>query len=235
MAKLTESFKEGAAWRDDGLRRAEAFVLAKRHSARVRLLKRVMMIGSVGAMAVLLVIGIFDPFHHLTPVLSIDALNINGSKVTMEKPHVAGYRQDGRPYEMRAEAMTQDLRKPTAFSLTKIEGVIGMADKSSATVTAKTGSYDNAANSMDLQGDVHVRNDSGYEAFLSTAHVDFKSSAVRSNDPVKVFMNTTTITADSMQVSDNGKTVVFGGHVKTLMIPEKDATETAANLKGTTP
>src|SRR5258708_32836622 len=99
MAKLTESFKEGAAWRDDGVRRAEAFVRAKRHSGRVRLLKRVMMFGSIGAMAILLVIGVFDPFHHRTPALSVDALTINGSNVTMGAAHRAGCRPDGRPRE----------------------------------------------------------------------------------------------------------------------------------------
>jgi lipopolysaccharide export system protein LptC len=235
MGKLTASFREGTDRLDDGSRRAQEFVLAKRHSGRVRLLKRIMITGSVVAIAVVVVIGFFDPFHHMVSVLSVEAVNINGSKVTMEKPHIAGFRQDGRPYQMEAEAMIQDLRKPTAFSLTKVIGTIGMADKSTARITADTGNYDNAANAMDLQGNVQIHNDAGYQAFMSSAHIDFKSNAFRSDEPVKVFMNTTTVTADQMQVSDNGKTVMFGGHVKSIMIPQKEATETAANLKSTTP
>jgi lipopolysaccharide export system protein LptC len=235
MGKLTAAFKEGIDRPQDGSRRAKQFVLAKRHSARVRLLKRIMIIGSFAAIAVVLVIGVFDPFHHMGSVLSVDALAINGSKVTMEKPHLAGFRQDGRPYRMDAEAMVQDLQKPTAFSLIKVDGTIGMADKSSAKITADTGSYDNTANAMDLKGNVRIHNDAGYEALMSSAHIDFKSNAFRSDQPVKVFMNTTTVTADALKVADNGKTVVFIGHVKSIMIPQKEATRTTADLKSTTP
>ncbi len=54
------------------------------------------------------------------------------------------------------------------------------------------------------------------------------------NKPVKVFMATTAVTADAMNVSDSGTKIVFDGHVKSILTPPKDALHTTASLKGTT-
>jgi lipopolysaccharide export system protein LptC len=213
--------------------RADAFRAAGRHSARVRQLKRVMIIGSVAAVIAVVGIGIFDPFRHV-PKVSFDDITLTGSKVSLQKPLVTGFRQDGRPYQIKAASMTQDLHTPTAFDLTTVEGVIGLADKGSVTITANSGIYDNTANYMVLNGDVHLKNDSGYEAFFQTAHIDFKKNDVVSDKPVKVLMNTTTVTADTLKVVDSGKSIIFDGHVKSLMIPPAQAAKTAESLKGTT-
>ncbi|MBV9247473.1 MAG: hypothetical protein JO366_21970, partial [Methylobacteriaceae bacterium] len=72
------------------------------------------------------------------------------------------------------------------------------------------------------------------EAFLQSVHIDFKTNGMVSKQPVKVFVDTTTVTADSMEVIDGGRTVIFDGRVKSVMLPAKEAGEATATLKGTT-
>ncbi|MBV9702010.1 MAG: LPS export ABC transporter periplasmic protein LptC [Methylobacteriaceae bacterium] len=234
MTDVTRSLDGGTAWSRDGAGRSAAFLAAERHSGRVRLAKRAMVVGSCVAVVVLLVIAIFDPFHRLVPTFSVEGMAVNGAKVSMQLPELAGYRKDGRPYQMKARTMTQDPANPQTFDLTAVEGVIGMADKGSATITGNSGVYDNASNSMNLQGDVHMTNGAGYEAFLQSVHIDFKTNGMVSKQPVKVFVDTTTVTADSMEVIDGGRTVIFDGRVKSVMLPAKEAGEATATLKGTT-
>lgn len=235
MTHVTEPLDASGARQDDEARRAAAFRAAGRHSARVRRLKRAMVLGSTAAVAAIVVFTFFNPFAGVIPKVSVSAIDFNGSKIVMELPRLAGFRTDGRPYTMKAQSLTQDLHKATAFDLIGVEGTIGMADKSSANITAKTGTFDNSANAIDLEGDVHVKNDAGYEAFMESAHIDFKTSAVVSNRPVRMFMNTTTVTANSLNVIDSGKAIIFEGHVKTRMLPAKDAEATTAQLKGAAP
>ena len=234
MTDVTQSLDGGSAWSPDVVGRAAAFRAAERHSGRVRLLKRAMIVGSCLAVVLLLVIAIFDPFHRLVPTFSAEGVAVDGAKVSMELPQLAGYRKDGRPYQMKARTMTQDPAKPQTFDLTAVEGVIGMADKGSATVTANSGVYDNAANAMNLEGNVHMTNGAGYEAFLQSVRIDFKTNGMVSKQPVRVFIDTTTVTADAMEVTEGGKTVIFDGRVKSVMVPAKDEGETTATLKGTT-
>lgn len=235
MTDLVEALNGGTQWHDDTSRRAAAFRAAGRHTWRVRILKTLMIIGSVALVAGVTVIGIFDPFRKAGQVtdFSVGALGVDGSKVTMELPHLAGFRQDGRPYDMRARSMTQDLKKPNAFDLLGIDGVIGMGEKGTATVTANKGYYDNNANAMDLMGNVHVRSNAGYEAYLQDAHIDFKTSQVSTKKSVHATMNTTTVVSDSMSVTDNGKHMIFEGHVRSRFVPQKTANETPAGTKGT--
>lgn len=235
MTDLVEPLDGRLEWHEDTSRRAAAFRAAGRHSMRVRLLKSVMIFGSIVLVAGIAVIGLLDPFRKAGELtdFSVASLGVNGSKVTMELPHLAGFRQDGRPYDLRAKSMTQDLKKPNAFDLIGVDGVIGMGDKGSAKVTANTGHYDNTLNAMDLMGDVHVRSNAGYEAFLQDAHIDFKSSNVSTRKPVRAMMNTTTVVSDRMAVSDSGKHLIFEGHVRSRLVPQQTANETTAGLKGT--
>lgn len=235
MTDAAEVLNGGPQWHDDTSRRAAAFRAAGRHTARVRALKSIMVFGSLALVAGVVFFTFFDPFRKMGEItdFSVGAIGFDGSKVTMERPHLAGFRQDGRPYDMRARTMTQDLKKPNAFDLVGIDGVIGMGDKGSATVTANTGHYDNSLNSMELMGNVHVRSNAGYEAFLQNANIDFKTSHVTSNKPVRASMNSTTVVSDAIEVTDSGKHLIFIGHVRSRFVPQRTAGDTTAGLKGT--
>lgn len=213
--------------------RALAFATASRHSRRVRKFKLAIITGcSLGALGLVLV-TIFDPFRAPPVAASVGEVKLNGSRVTMVLPKLAGFRRDGRPYQMHAATAVQDVKKPNILELNDIEADLGMGDSGNANITAKTGVYDTDGEKITLRTDVHVKTDSGYDVTLAVADIDFKAGTVVSSEHVTVLMTTGTIDADSMSSRDNGKVMVFEGKVHTFFRAAADQGETARSLKGT--
>ena len=216
-------------------RRAGAFRAAARHSGRVRLLRRFIVLGAVGSVAAILAFSILDPFRALSSGVSINRIGLDGTRVTMELPRMAGFQKDGRAYTMKAASGVQDLKRPGVIELTDIEARFALADKSNAEVRAPKGIYDTIAETMDLSGAITVRSDSGYDMALRSARMEFKTSHVRTNDPVDVVMKTGTVKADTMEISENGHKITFEGHVESMMLPATGEADARKSLKGTTP
>jgi lipopolysaccharide export system protein LptC len=213
--------------------RAKAFAAAVRHSARVRFLRVALLLGALVTVALLVGIAVFDPFGRLTGSISIGSLGLDGTKVTMDHPRLTGFRKDGRPYVVNAEKAVQDALHPTAVELYGIDSEVGMGDNGVAHMTAKTGLYDSTKEHMDVSESVHITSPQ-YDVWLKSASIDFKSGLYVSNDPVNIFMsNGTTISGNAVSASDNGKTLVLTGHVKTMIPPPSAAEETKAQMKGT--
>jgi lipopolysaccharide export system protein LptC len=213
-----------------------AFKRASRHSIRVRWLRRLILFGTIGLCIGIVVVAFFNPFRVVVPdSLSVDGAGLNGSRVTMERPKMSGYRSDGRPYDFIAKTAVQDLRSPNVLELNELDAHITMPDKGVAHITAQTGIYDSSRESMDLKGDVHITSNTGYDVRMSVAHVEFKAGNVVSKEPVSVVMQTGSVTSDAMTMIDNGKEISFEGRVHSVMMPASDAAETASQIKGTVP
>jgi lipopolysaccharide export system protein LptC len=79
-----------------------------------------------------------------------------------------------------------------------------------------------------LRQDIRVRTDSGQAAQLKSASIDFKAGTVVSREPVTVTFPNGMIEADSLEVSDNGKVIVFKGRVRTVLERAEEPTVTAS-------
>jgi lipopolysaccharide export system protein LptC len=215
--------------------RENAFAAAARNSRRVRILRVVLLWGSLAAVALLIVIALFDPFRSLVGGFSMSGIGIDGTKVIMEHPKLAGFRKDGRAYTVNAQKAIQDARTPTLVELHEIDAEIGLANNGVAHVLAHFGLYDSSKEHMDVRDEVEVKS-TEYNVTLNSASVDFKSNTFVSTEPVKVVAaNGTTIDADAVSAVDNGHQLIFDGHVRSMIPPPADARETRGELKGTSP
>ncbi|MBK9083543.1 MAG: LPS export ABC transporter periplasmic protein LptC [Rhizobiales bacterium] len=215
--------------------RAKAFAAAGRHTSRVRFLR-----GAIVAAAALGVLGLaavawLDPFRRLPEQVSLGSIGVSGSRVTMDLPKLSGFRRDSKPYDVTARSAVQDLKKPNVIELVELDARIAMADHGVGHVTARTGFYDSAKETMELRNDVRMKTDSGYEVQLGSALIDFKAGTLVSTDPVTALVRNSTIKADAMRVADGGKQLVFEGRVRTQILPENEQDAAAAQLKGTSP
>lgn len=197
-------------------RDAAAFRAARRHSRIVRLLRKAIPIGSALAFAMLVLAPILNPFNGIGG-LSLGPISLSGSKVTMEKPRLTGFRKDNRPYEVTAASAAQDIRKPNVVELNLMNARVETESGGWVRLESRTGIFDSQKEQMQLNEQIKVATDAGYEAFLKTADIDFKAGTIRSKDPVAVNMGAIRITADTLDVSDNGKIIVFQGRVNTLI------------------
>lgn len=203
--------------------RTGAVRFARVHSARVKFL-RVAIVGSCStAVLILGFIVFFDPFGKLPQNVSIGAVGLDGTRVTIETPKFTGTRKDGLPYDVRASKGYKDILKPDITELASVDARVGMGDGSKSRITAKSGVYDAAKQLVHLEGAVRIKNPTGYDMRMSVATMDFNSGGLVTDAPVDVLLNASTITADRMEISDNGHKITFVGHVKSITKDEEDA------------
>ncbi len=211
--------------------RAEAFAEAARHSARVRRLRRALVLGIGLGGAALLVFSIWNPMAKVPKGVTVASVGLNGSKVIIKRPRMTGYRNDGRAYSVSADGGVQDVKKPNLIDLTGIRAKFAMADKSNAALVAPMGHYDAKTNLMLLSGGIKLKDDAGYRLHMQDAEVDLKTSAVDSNHPARLTTSTGSINADSLHVTQNGNVISFVGHVVSIMQPQQTASPTGAESK----
>jgi lipopolysaccharide export system protein LptC len=218
-----------------GGERAAAFSAAARHSKLVRFLRVAILAGAAGTIAILIAIAIFDPFGRSAGGASVGGLRLDGTKVMMERPKLAGFRRDGRPYLVNADRAIQDILHPTLVELRGIDAEVGIAGSGASKITADLGVYDSANEHMDISRNVHVKSDQ-YDVRLRSASIDFKVGVYLSHEPVAVVTSGgTTIDADSVTASDNGRQLSFEGHVRSVLQVGDAAQRTGGELKGTDP
>ncbi|HZZ63761.1 MAG TPA: LPS export ABC transporter periplasmic protein LptC [Roseiarcus sp.] len=205
--------------------RERAFAKARRHSLWVRFLRKAVLAGAVGSVAAMVLIGIYNPFSTKLGSLSFSQISIDGTKIAMARPKLAGFRSDGQPYEMTAERAFQDVRQPTVVELEKVSGEIGATDGETTRLTADTGVYDSVAERMKLSRNVRIAS-ARFEVRLRSADIDFKTGVYQSDEPVEVRVGDgTTITGDRATSRNNGQEFIFEGRVRTTIKPPADTAD----------
>ena len=191
------------------------FAVAARHSRMVRILRIAVPGAVVLSLAAIVLVSVFNPFRMLLPKLPVDMSNlvVSGTKITMESPHMAGYSQDRRPYEVWAKTATQDVTDPTHVELKTLRGKVLMQDQSTVTLEAVNGLMDTKQQLLDLHKDIYLQTTQGYEAWLSQAFVDMGKGSVTSDEHVDVKWADGKISADKMKITGGGDVVRFDGNV----------------------
>jgi lipopolysaccharide export system protein LptC len=198
--------------------RRGAFGAAGRHSARVRILRRAMIAGSIIAVAGVAIFATFDPFRRLPGNISIGQVKVEGTRITVESPKITGLQKNGRPYEVTARAGMQDTTIPNIVELLDIDAKIGLSDASTLQVTAARGMYDSSNDHLALDGSTRIMNNVGYTIFMKTAQINFKTGALISKDPVNVLLQGGRIAANHLDIENDDK-VSFEGDVRSTIEP----------------
>ena len=205
------------------------FAKAKRHSGRVRLLRKAVPAAVVAAMATIVIASVFNPFRILAKLpIDIGNLAVSGTRITMESPHLAGFTSDQRPYELWAKSATQDVSDPNNVELSELRAKVQMEDKSGLTMDARTGVFDSKGQILNLRDDIFLQSSTGYEARLTQAHVDLGAGSVSSDEPVAVKLLNGTLDAKRLRITESGALVRFEGGVSMILIPDQSAVKDQA-------
>ena len=211
--------------------RERAFRDARRRSSRVRFLRRAILVCGLGSVAAMVLIAVYNPFSTKIGALDFSDVSLDGTKIAMARPKLAGFRSDGQAYTLTAERALQDIKQPTLVELQKLTGEIGPTGGDATRLSADSGQYDSVAERMKLTNNVRIASGK-FEVRLRSADIDFKSGVYQSDEPVQVSVGErTTITGDRATARHNGQEFIFEGHVRTTIIPpppaEADAKETS--------
>ena len=212
LQKRVDSNPEFTNRRDD-----KQFDTAHKHSRRVKFLKKALPISAVSVV----VIFIGSIFFSSTQFgnLSIESADFIDGKLVMKSPTMAGFDSRERPYDVKADRAIQDPKAPAVVSLEGINALVPVDDKSNARIIAAKGVYDSEKETMTLEDDILVTGARGMEIKLRSANIDMKSGSLLSSEPVSVRSNNTQISANSVQVRDNGNDILFQNRVRMTIQP----------------
>ena len=195
--------------------RADAFRQARRHSRWVRFLRIALPFSAFLAVAATVLFLYFDPFRALPVNVDIGSLNLDGSKITMDRASLRGFKDGDLPFTINADKALQDVSTPYIVELEGLKSDITMPDRTPAKIKADTGVYDSQKDVLNVKGNVDIRT-ARYTVLMRSGMIDFKTNRVVSKEPVKVRMVGGAIDADAMNVFDNGDRVQFDGHVRSV-------------------
>lgn len=108
--------------------RESAFRRAHRRSLRIRILRKTILVGALGSVVAMVLIAIYKPFSPKVGALTFADIGLDGTKIAMARPRLAGFRNDGQAYTLTAEKALQDIKRPTIVELQKLSGDIGITD-----------------------------------------------------------------------------------------------------------
>ncbi|RJF76057.1 LPS export ABC transporter periplasmic protein LptC [Rhodopseudomonas palustris] len=190
------------------------FAAAARHSRLVRTLRVAVPLVVALSLAAIVAISVFNPFRMLAKLpLDVGDLVVSGTKITMESPHLAGFTNDGRPYEMWARSATQDLTSADHVDLHTLRAKVVNDDESTVTIEARDGKFNTKAQMLNLQKDVYLRTSTGSEAWMTQADVDMGKGNVSSDEPVDVKWLGGKLRGQRLRLTDKGDVIRFEGGV----------------------
>jgi lipopolysaccharide export system protein LptC len=210
-----------------------AFRAARRHSRVVRTLRVAIPLAVVLGFTGVFLLVYFNPLRMLAKLpVDIGSVVVAGTKITMEKPHLSGFTQDARAYELSADMAKQDVTKPDIIELRNIRAKVQMQDKSMMELSAATGVYDSKGDTLKLNQNILLSSSTGYSGRLSEAMIDIRKGYVVSTQPVEVEMLQGTLNAKGLEIVDSGDLLRFEGGVSlTLMLSNAAAPPTKTGVQ----
>jgi lipopolysaccharide export system protein LptC len=140
-------------------------------------------------------------------------------QLRMVNPRFVGMDAKQQPYTITALTATQEHPGADTILLDSPQADIQLESGAWVTVTAQNGRYAQKAQTLDLEGDINVFHDLGYEFHTERAHVDLASSTVTGDDHVTGHGPSGNIDSEGFMILDRGATVVFSGSARLLLTP----------------
>jgi lipopolysaccharide export system protein LptC len=194
---------------------------AMRHSLFVRILKIALPTISLVAAAGFFVFTYFVP--DLPEGVSFGSIDVTNNAIVMENPHVSGFTNNGRSYELKADRAEQSLEDTKIVTLQKIGATIGLGNDDTAKVDATTGTYNADTQRLLLDKSIQLSTSTGIAGTLQSADIDMKAGTMRSDQPIDFSAQGSRILANSVEVQDRGKRILFRNGVKVTYTAPADS------------
>ena len=183
---------------------------AGRHSRLVRMARIAIPVLVVLGFGAYLALSYLNPMRVLASLPSMSGkLAVQGSKITMELPRIAGITRDSRSYQLTAETAVQDITKPDQIELQNLRAEMELQDAVVVVITAKSGTYSTKADRVILREHVVFTSAQGYTAKLREAAVDMKKGNLSSDQPVEVKLPNGVINSNGIEIQESGDVILF--------------------------
>ena len=126
----------------------------------------------------------------------------------------AGIDKNSKPFSVKAEKGVQDPTDETLMHLTTVVGAFVRREGGDVEVTADRADYEIKSKDLNVSGNVRFEEPGRYVAHLKSAAVNLDQQVIVTKEPVQVETASASVSADSMETSDDGKIVKLNGNVK---------------------
>lgn len=189
-----------------------AFRSAQRHTKRVKWLK-----WSLPLLAIVIIVSFVGWVIRQKPLpvpvsVAKETTVLGQDRLIMQNPHLKGY-SGKRAYEVNAEQAIQEVKAPDIVELEKISAKITDEEEQWANVTAKTGLFDQSAQTLDLDGDVRVTSSLGYSLETASVAIQMEEGAMQTKSAVNIYSKDVALSADRLDVINSGEVFQFTGNV----------------------
>ncbi|WP_337267978.1 LPS export ABC transporter periplasmic protein LptC [Oryzifoliimicrobium ureilyticus] len=196
---------------------SNAYGAARHHSARVRRLKVILPAAAVVVSLAFITVSIIRT--HLPDNVRFEGATIEDGKVVMQKPAISGRNAAGINYSMFADRALQDIKNQNLLTLETIKAAVPINDQVIARVDAKSADYDRSSDKLNLQTPFTVNLSNGISAYFQSGQVDVKGGTLVTKDPVTIKKEGSSIVAQSLKMTDKGRTIAFEGNVRMNIDP----------------
>jgi lipopolysaccharide export system protein LptC len=207
--RLLDAFLERAV-----PRRYSAF-----YSHLVTLLKLVLPSVAVGLVAMILLwpqLNPIDQRFRLKPVaVGIEDLE----NLRMISPRYTGSDAQNQPYTVTADQALQISGDSNVTDLVKPKGDITLKDGTWLALSAETGVYRKKDEMLDLEGNVNLFHDGGYEIATTRARIDLRKNSAEGKDPVVGQGPDTELRGEGFRVDDRGQRIFVTGQSRLVIRP----------------
>jgi lipopolysaccharide export system protein LptC len=133
-------------------------------------------------------------------------------------PRYLGRDERGRPYELTAETAEQPSGSNTV-ALTRPAGDMTLEDGTWVQLQAQTGRFQRDRRLLDLEGEVTLFHDAGYEIHTERARIDLDAGRAEGNDPVAAQGPPGTLDGTGFRLEEKGAVVIFTGPARMVLVP----------------
>lgn len=194
---------------------SDQYAAALSHSGRVSRLKVILPLLALVISLAFIAVSVVRTY--LPENIKVGGVKIENGKIVMEKPAVSGRNSDGISYTMLAERALQDITNPDLITLQTIKASVPVSTDVLASVAAIEALYDRAQDNLVMTKPFTINLSSGIEAKFQSAKLDVKGGKMESDGPVSIGTKSASILAESMKMTDKGRTIIFDGRVKVFI------------------
>src|SRR5690606_16519991 len=195
-----------------GVADGDAYQAALAHSVRVRKLRVWLPISA--AVISLVFIAVSVARAYLPENLSVENATIENGKIVMERPAMAGRNDDGVSYSMTASRALQDIQNPNMITLENVKAAVPINEETIARVVATEGLFDRGTDQMQMTAPFDVNLSNGITAKFQSARLDVAGGTLETDDPITIDTEQASIVAQSLKITDKGRTITFAGEVR---------------------
>ncbi len=206
-------------------------IKSKRHTAIVRKMRLILPIVALGVMVILITWKNENATVAPVPREQVSPQTISQNELI--NPKFQSEDSHAQPYTITADKATQNAEDMNTVLLQK--PVADMTLKSGGWVSLKAdnGSYKQEEGNLNVNGQVEIHHENGYEIHTDKMNIDVKGQIITSDTPVTGHGPSADISATGLNANGATNTIIFTGPAKLILRKApSDPTQSPEKIKG---